>query len=222
MFLAAAKTICFEDPPCFSPARHWLQACAFSWWNGNLHLALADKLQGWVSPPVCTGSTFPFVIASAIWAFLPIGSDCCRGLLFRLFVSASAIWAFCQLVLTCVWCWRSFMSTDCYMCIFANWFWCLSAIGDRLWAWSAIWVFLPIGSDTWHLTTVEDHLWAPSVIWVFCQLVLTSNYHWGLFVLGKYLFGTVPVTLGEGLWQIYHLVCERVFHMHDWYSCCLM
>ena len=44
-FLAAAKTICFEDPPCFSPAQHWLLTYAFLWWNGILLLEQADKLQ---------------------------------------------------------------------------------------------------------------------------------------------------------------------------------
>ncbi|XP_045022422.1 transmembrane protein 176B isoform X3 [Bubalus bubalis] len=29
MFLPATETICFEDPPCFSPARHWLPTYAF-------------------------------------------------------------------------------------------------------------------------------------------------------------------------------------------------
>ena len=33
---------------------------------------------------------------------------------------------------------------------------------------------------------------------------------------------SVLVTLEEGLWQICQLVCERVFHLCDWYSCCLM
>ena len=37
-FLAAAKTICFGDPPCFSPARHWLPTYTFPWWNRNMHL----------------------------------------------------------------------------------------------------------------------------------------------------------------------------------------
>ena len=43
-FLAAAKTTCFEDPPCFSPAQHWLPTYAFLWWNGILYLGQADKL----------------------------------------------------------------------------------------------------------------------------------------------------------------------------------
>ena len=61
---------------------------------------------------------------------------------------SSAIWALCQLVLTCVWCGWSFVSTDCYLGTFAHWFWPLSAVAGR-----------------W---------WALSVIWAFCQLVLTS------------------------------------------------
>ena len=74
MFSASAKTICFEDPPHFSSSRHWLPAYAYPWWNGDLHLGQADKLQDWVSPPVRTRATLPSVSASAIWAFLPVGS----------------------------------------------------------------------------------------------------------------------------------------------------
>ena len=78
-------------------------------------------------------------------------------------------------------------------------------VEDRLWTLTAIWAFLPIGSDVclplrtvcehevllgilanwfWYLTAVEDSLWPPNVILVLCQLVLTFNYHWGPFVLG--------------------------------------
>ena len=38
----------------------------------------------------------------------------------------SAIWALCQVVLMCVWCWGSFVSTDCYLGIFTSWFWLLA------------------------------------------------------------------------------------------------
>ena len=75
-----------------------------------------------------------------------------------------AIWAFCQLILMCIWCWGPFVGTDCYLGIFANWF--------------------------WHPSTIEDRFWALSVIWAFCQLVLISDYRWGSFVLGRCLFGT--------------------------------
>ena len=74
MFSAIAKTICFEDPPYFSPSRHWLLTYTFPWWIGDLHLGQAHKLQDWLSPPVHTRATLPSVSASAIWAFLPIGS----------------------------------------------------------------------------------------------------------------------------------------------------
>jgi len=37
-FPAAAKTIYFGDPPCFSPAQHWVPACAFPWSNGQTPL----------------------------------------------------------------------------------------------------------------------------------------------------------------------------------------
>ena len=135
MFLAAAKTICFEDLPCFSPAQQWLPTYAFPWWHRNFHLGHADKLQDQVSPPVCTQATFPFV------------------------------------------------STDCYLDVFANWFWCLSAIEDHLWVWSAFGAYLPIGYDIClPLRTICEN-------WVsfehFCQLVLMPDYHWGLFVSGR-------------------------------------
>ena len=102
----------------------------FSWWNGNLHLGWADELQDWVSPLVRTWATFPFV------RLVPFGHSC------QLVLPAveDCLWApglfshSCQLFLTCVWCWRSFMNTEYYLGIFANWFWCLSAIEDGLWA----------------------------------------------------------------------------------------
>ena len=80
------------------------------------------------------------------------------------FPFVSAIWAFghsCQLVLT--------------------------AVEDCLWALTAIWTFLPIASDVClPLRTVLKHevLFGPS-----CQLIPTSDYCWGLFMLGKCLFG---------------------------------
>lgn len=85
----------FENPLCFSPSWHWLPTCAFHWRNGNLHLGGADKLHEWVSP-LRTGvhtATFPCVSVSAMWAFLPVGSDVClvlriiceHGLLFFFF-----------------------------------------------------------------------------------------------------------------------------------------
>ena len=40
-FLAVAETICFGDPPCSSPARHWLPTDAFPWWNRKM---LLDEL----------------------------------------------------------------------------------------------------------------------------------------------------------------------------------
>ena len=117
---------------------------------------------------------------SAVWAFLPVSSDVC-------------------LMLRTVW------DTRYCLGILASWFWHVSDVEDRLWTLTAIWAFLLIGSDVclplrtvcehevllgilanwfWYLTAVEDSLWPPNVILVLCQLVLTFNYHWGLFVLG--------------------------------------
>ena len=79
-----------------------------------------------------------------------------------------------------------------------------------------------------------------------CQLVLMSVYRWAPFVstechlgilpigsdirlplrivcVGQvFIWDSIPVTLREGLGQICCLVCECIFHLYDWYSCCLM
>ena len=167
---------------------------ALPWWNGNLHLGQADKLQNWVSPPVRTRATLPSVSTRAIWAFLPVGSDV-------------------YLMLRTVWGMRCCLGT------FGIWSWCVSDVKDLLGALPAIWAFLPFGSDIcllWGLfVSTERHLS------FFASWFLISDYHWGLFVLGKCLFGTLPVTLRKGLWQIYHLECECVFHLCVCYFCCL-
>ena len=177
----------------FLPCSALAANLSFSWWNGNLPLGWAADLQDWLSPQVCTRAAFPFVDAGAIWAFL-------------------------QWVLTCIWCWGSFVSTDCYLGTFAN--------GSD--------VCLPLRTvceheallgillnGFWHLTTVEDHLWAPGVIWVFCQLLLIFDYRWGPFVSGKclglctgHLWRGFMIDLSFGVW-VY-------FHLYNWYSCCLM
>ena len=108
---------------------------------------------------------------------------------------------------------------------------------SHLWVWSAIWAFLPFGSDMcvtlrtvcghqelfghfanwfWHLSTVEDCLWALSVIWAFCQLVLMSNYHWGPFVSGKCFLGIL-------YWSLSEMVCDTsvFFCCVNMYSICV-
>ena len=107
-----------------------------------------------------------------------------------------AIWAFCQLILMCVWCWGPFAGTDCYLSIFANWFWHPSTIEDCLWALSVIWAFLPIGSDNW----------------LSLRIICVGEV---------FVWDSVPVTNGEGLWQICCLMCDWVFHLCDWHYCCL-
>ena len=52
-FLLAAKTICFGDPPCFSPAQHWLPTCAFLVERKDAS-GRVEELPDPVSPQVCT------------------------------------------------------------------------------------------------------------------------------------------------------------------------
>ena len=77
----------------------------------------------------------------------------------------------------------------------------------------------------WHMSAVEDRLWAPSVIWAFCQLVLTSDYHWGPFVLGLhkvFVRDSVLVTFRE-VYDGSVVWCVSVYSTCvDWYSCCLI
>ena len=148
-------------------------------------------------PPKFTGvhrATFPFLSANVIWAFSPVGSDVYMMLgLFR--------------------------STRSYLGI------------------------LPVDSDVYlMLRTICGH-WL--LFGHFCQLVLTSIYHWGPFLsiechlgilpigsdiwlplrvicVGEvFVWDSVPVTNGEGLWQLCCLMCDWVFHLCDWHYCCL-
>lgn len=105
------------------------------------------------------------------------------------------------------------------------------------WAQSAIWAFLPIGS------TVEDYLWALTAIWAFFHFVLKCVCLWGLFsrtecylglllivpdlylpvstvVCWRSVCDSVLAILLEDLWPFRLPVCECVFHLCDWYSCC--
>ena len=161
MFLAAAKIICFEDPPCFSP-QPWLPTFAFPWWHGTLHLGWADKLQDQVSSQCAhrlpshlwVPATFrhscqlvlmsichwwAFISASAIWEFLPVGSDVClmlrticeHWLLFGHFCQLVLndvclplrticehevpVGHSCQFVLTSLCCWAPYVSSECHL-----------------------------------------------------------------------------------------------------------
>ena len=79
------------------------------------------------------------------------------------------------------------------------------------------WAFLLIGSDIWLLLrTVYDHQ---------MSFRYFANWFWHLTTTEDHLcwvWDFVPDTLRKGLWQICHLVCGCVFHLYDWYSCCLM
>ena len=113
----------------------WLPTYIFPWWNRK-NIWTSEKLQDSVSLPVWTQ-------ANLFWA-------------------RSVIWAFCQLVLTCIWHRRQFVSRVSFG-HFVNWFWCVSDVKDHLWAWSTIWTFLPID--------------------------LTCVYHWGSVCERWVLFG---------------------------------
>lgn len=41
----------------------------------KLAFGVSAQYQDWVSPQVCTRAAFPFLSASAIWAFVLVGSD---------------------------------------------------------------------------------------------------------------------------------------------------
>ena len=140
----------------FLPCSALAANLSFSWWNGNLHLGWAADLQDWLSPQVCTRAAFPFVNAGAIWAFLPVGSD--LYLMLRIICEHWLLFGhFCQ------------------------WFWCLSAIEDRLWAWSAF-----------------GHS---------CQWVLTSDYRWGPFVSTGCHLGILPIA--SDIWLSLRTICVR-------------
>ena len=157
----------------------------------------------------------------------------------------------CLLILMSVWRWELLETYEVLFGHFASWFWHVSDVEDCLWALTAIWAFLPIGSDVclplrtvcehevlwgilcnwfWHLTIVEDHLWPVSVIWVICNWFLhltTSEDHLNqenvcLGLCTSHPWHALRSQVREGLWHICHLVCGHVFHLYDWYSYCLM
>ena len=78
-FLAAAKTICLGDPPCFSPAGHWLPTYAYSSVEQKYASGRADELQDQVSPPVFPGPT-SLLSTKCYLGILPVGSDVCLTL----------------------------------------------------------------------------------------------------------------------------------------------
>ena len=129
-------------------------------------------------------------------------------------VSTRAIWAFLPvgsdvyLMLRTVWGMRCCLGT------FGIWSWCVSDVKDLLGALPAIWAFLPFGSDI-------CLLWG---LFVSTERHLSFFASWSLRIVcvGQvFVWDSVPVTLRKGLWQIYHLECECVFHLCVCYFCCL-
>ena len=75
----------------------------------------------------------------------------------------------------------------------------------------------------WHLSTIEDRWWAPwhSRWWV--SFGHFANWFWRRLPLGMlhvgevFVWESVPVSLGEGLWLTCCLVRVCVFHLCQWY-----
>ena len=102
----------------------------------------------------------------------------------------ATFWTFCQFVLMCVWYWGSSVSLDCYLVVFASWFWCLSAVEDHLWAGSAIWAFLPVDSDIYLLLSTECHLGILPIgsdVWLSLRPLCAEKV---------FVWASVPFTLG--------------------------
>lgn len=88
-FLPAAETICFGDPPCFSPGRHWPPTRAFLVERKDAS-GRVEELSDPVSPWACTRRT-------------------------SLFELEVLFGHFCQLVLMYVWCWGLFVLESVYL-----------------------------------------------------------------------------------------------------------
>ena len=76
--LAAAEAICFEDPPCFSPARHWLPTY-FPLEEWKPESGRTEALQDPVSPLVCTRLTSLLSMMRSL-GILSVSSDVCLPL----------------------------------------------------------------------------------------------------------------------------------------------
>ena len=59
------------------------------------------------------------------------------------------------------------------------------------------------------MSAVEDRLWA--LFGYSCQLVLTSEHHWGPFILGKCLFGTLYWSPSERVYDGSVIWCVSVY-----------
>ena len=79
MFLAAAKTTCFGDPPLFIPYSALAANYAFPWWNTNRHLDKRMKFQDLVSPLAHTWQT-SLSSRGCCLGVLPTGWDVCLPL----------------------------------------------------------------------------------------------------------------------------------------------
>ena len=76
-FLATAYAICFRDPPCFSPAWHWLPTMLFL--DGTERRLWTIWRAPRLSLSVCTQLSF-LLSAKSYLGVLPIGSDMCLPL----------------------------------------------------------------------------------------------------------------------------------------------
>ena len=99
-FLAAAYTICFRDPPCFSPARHWFPTMLFL--DGTERRFWASRRAPRPSQSIGVyPANFSFerkelfgCFANWFWCVSAIEDP---------LWTLKVFWVFCQLVLTCIW-----------------------------------------------------------------------------------------------------------------------
>ena len=144
----------------------WLPTYIFPWWNRK-NIWTSEKLQDSVSLPVWTQANFSFEhevlfghFASWFWHV----SDTEDSLW-----AQSVIWAFCQLILTCIWHQRQFVSTEYHLGI------------------------LSIGSDVYLMSrTICEH---GVLFGHFCQLIWHESTIEGQFVNAECYLGILPIDL---------------------------
>ena len=121
----------------------WLPTYIFPWWNRKIHLDIWEAPRLSKSPGVDPGKL-------VFWA-------------------RSVIWAFCQLVLTCVWHQRQFVSTECHLGI------------------------LLVGPDVYLTSrTICEH---EVLFGHFCQLIWHVSTIEGQFVNAECYLGILPTDL---------------------------
>ena len=153
----------------------WLPIYIFPWWNRKIHLDIWEPPRLSKSPGVDPGQL--------------------------LFWTWSVIWAFCWLVLTCIWHWRQFVSTECHLGILS--------IGSDVYLTSRTIcehgvLFGHFRQLIWRVSTIEESVCEHWVLFGHF-----ANWFWlvscqELFMLGKCLFGHIlrglVTLLSSGVW----------------------